>query len=61
MAHLHKNGKVSPHYSDYGRLKPAPHEKIRFTVIIVDDHIRMSMPEINDEDYFHPVTESEDD
>ena len=32
-----------------------PHmEKIRFIVLIVDDHIRMSVTEINDEDYPPP-------
>ena len=35
-----------------------PHmDKIRFMVIMVGDNIRKYMPEINDEDYFHPVTE----
>ena len=39
-----------------------PHmEKLWFMVLMVDDHIRMSMSEINDEDYFSPVTELEDD
>ena len=39
-----------------------PHiHKLRFTVIMVDDHISMSMPELNDEEYFPPVTELEDD
>ena len=28
---------------------------------MVDDHIRMSMPDLNDEDYFPPVTDLEDD
>ena len=38
-----------------------PHmDNIRFMVLMVDDQIRMSMSEINDEDYFPPVTESED-
>ena len=30
-------------------------------VLMVDYHIQMSMHEINDEDYFPPVTELEDD
>ena len=39
-----------------------PHtDKLRFMVLTVDYQIRMSMPELNDEDYFTPVTESEDD
>ena len=39
-----------------------PHtEKLRFMVLIVDDHIRMSMSEWNNEEYFPPVTELEDD
>ena len=39
-----------------------PHmDKLRFMVLMADDHIRMSMPDINDEDYFLPVTELEDD
>ena len=39
-----------------------PHmNKLRFRVLMVDDHIRMYMPYINDEDYFPPVTELEDD
>ena len=34
-----------------------PHiDKLLFMVLTVDDCIRMSMPEINDEDYFTPVT-----
>ena len=33
-----------------------PHmENILFMVLVVDDHIRMSMPELNGEDYFPPV------
>ena len=28
-------------------------------VLMVDDHIRMFMPEINDETYFPPVTDLE--
>ena len=39
-----------------------PHmDKLRFRVLMVDDHIRTSMPELNDEDYFPPVREFEDD
>ena len=34
-------------------------EKLRFMVLMVDDHIRISMPELNYEDYFPPVTELE--
>ena len=30
-------------------------------VLLVDDNIRMSMPELNGEDYLPPVTEIEDD
>ena len=34
-----------------------PHmDKIRLMVLMVDDHTRMYMPELNDEDYFPPVT-----
>ena len=33
--------------------------KLRFMVLMVDDHIRISMPDINDEDYFPPVTQLE--
>ena len=36
-------------------------DKLRFIVLMFDDHIRMSMSELNDEDYFPPVTELEDD
>ena len=36
-------------------------EKLRFMVLMVDDHIRISMPELKNEDYFPPVTELEDD
>ena len=36
-------------------------DNIRFMVLMVDDHIMMSMPEINDENYFPPVTQLEDD
>ena len=33
-----------------------PHtEKLRFIVLMVDYHIRMSMTDLNDEDYFPPV------
>ena len=39
-----------------------PHvDKLWFMVLMVDDHIRMSMSELNDEDYFLRVTELEDD
>ena len=39
-----------------------PHmDKIRFMVLVVYDHIRMSMPELNDEDYLPSVTKLEDD
>ena len=39
-----------------------PHmDKLRFMVLMVDDNIRMSMPEINYEDYFTLVTKLEDD
>ena len=39
-----------------------PHmEKLRFMVLMVNDYIRMSMYELNDEDYFPPVTYLEDD
>ena len=34
-------------------------DKIRFKVLMVDYHIRMSMPEINNEVYFPPVPELE--
>ena len=35
-----------------------PHlDKLLFMVLMVDDHIRISMPELNDEYYFPPVTE----
>ena len=37
-----------------------PHmDKLRFMVLMVDYYIRMSMPELNDEYYFPPVTELE--
>ena len=35
--------------------------KLHFMVLMVYYHIRMSMPELNYEDYFPPVTELEDD
>ena len=39
-----------------------PHtDKLRFMVLTVDDHIRMSMIDLNDEGYFSPVPELEDD
>ena len=39
-----------------------PHmDNLRFMVLMVDDHIRMSMTDLNDEDYPPPVTELEDD
>ena len=34
--------------------------KLRFMNLMVDDQIRMSIPEINYEDHFPPVTELED-
>ena len=35
-----------------------PHiDKLWFMVLMVDDNIRMSMPELNDEYYFIPVPE----
>ena len=36
-------------------------DKLWFVVLIVDDHISMSMYEINYEDYFPPVTDLDDD
>ena len=37
-----------------------PHmEKLGFMVLMVDDHIRMSMSELNNKDYLPPVTELE--
>ena len=34
-----------------------PHTyKLRFMVLMVDYHIKMYMPDLNDEDYFPPVT-----
>ena len=39
-----------------------PHmDKLRFMVLMVDDHIRMSMLELNYEYYFPPIIELEDD
>ena len=39
-----------------------PHmDKFWFMVLMVDDQIRISMPELNDEDYFLPITDLEDD
>ena len=39
-----------------------PHmEKLRFMVLIVDDHIRMYISDLNNKDYLPPVTELEDD
>ena len=39
-----------------------PHlDKLRFMVLMVDGHLRMSISELNDGDYFPPVTELEDD
>ena len=35
-------------------------DKLQFMVLMVDDHIRISMPELNDEDYFPHVTKLED-
>ena len=35
--------------------------KLRLMVLMVDDHIRMHMPELNDEYYLTPVTYLEDD
>ena len=38
-----------------------PHlDKLRFMVLMFDDHIRMSMLELNDEDYFLPVPDLKD-
>ena len=31
--------------------------KLQFIVLVVGDHIRMSMPELNDGDYLPPVIE----
>ena len=35
--------------------------KLRLMVLMVDYHIRMSLSELNDEDYSPPVTDLEDD
>ena len=35
--------------------------KLRFMVLMVDDHTRMSLPELNYEYYFTPVKKLEDD
>ena len=35
-------------------------EKLRFMVLMVDYHIRMSITDLNYEDYFPPVTKLED-
>ena len=35
-------------------------DNLRFLLPMVDDHIRISMPEINDEYYLPPVTDLED-
>ena len=32
-------------------------DKIQLMLLMFDDHIRMSMSELNDEDYFSPVEE----
>ena len=32
-------------------------DKIRFMFLMVDDHIKMYMSDLNDEDYFLPVTD----
>ena len=38
-----------------------PHrDNLRFMVLVVDDHIKMSMSEINDQNYLPPVIELED-
>ena len=38
-----------------------PHvDKLQFMVLMVDDHIRIFISELNDEYYFPPVTELED-
>ena len=34
---------------------------LQFMFRMVDDHIRMSMPELNNQDHFPPVTELEND
>ena len=39
-----------------------PHmENLQFMVLMLDDPIRISIPELNDEDYFHSGIELEDD
>ena len=39
-----------------------PHtDKLQFVVLLVHYHIRISMPKLNDEDYFPSVSELEDD
>ena len=39
-----------------------PHmEKLRFMVLIVDDHIRMYISDLNNKDFLPPVIEFEDD
>ena len=35
-------------------------DKLRFMFLMVDYHIRMSMPELNDEDYLPSVSDLED-
>ena len=60
-AHLHKNGKALLILLRMADLNQSHMEKLWFMVLMVDDCIRMSMSEINDEDYFSPVTELEDD
>ena len=35
-----------------------PHtDKLRFMVLMVDYHITISIPDLNDEDYFPPIPE----
>ena len=36
-------------------------DKLQFVVLMVDDHIRISMPELNDDGFFPSVTDLEDD
>ena len=39
-----------------------PHmDKLRFMVLMFDDCIRISIPDLNHEEYFPPVPELEDD
>ena len=38
-----------------------PMENLRSMVLMVDDHIRIFMPELNDEDYISSVPYLEDD